>query len=84
MQMLYTGMYCIHMHIHVHEPCVQQSRPGGVAIYNVYVGIQCKLRYVALVRNYTTIILMKNQCVIVHTRTCTCHNVNEATHEQCT
>ena len=48
-----TGMYCIYMYIH--EPCVQQGRPGGVANYNVYVGIQCKLRYVALVRNYTTI-----------------------------
>ena len=41
-----TGMY-------IHEPCVQQGRPGGVAIYNVHVGIQCKLRSVA-VRNYTT------------------------------
>ena len=30
-----TGMYCIYMYIHVHEPCVQQGRPGGVAIYNV-------------------------------------------------
>ena len=48
-----TGMY-IHVHVHVyiciymymymyiHEPCVQQGRPGGVAIYNVYVGIQCR------------------------------------------
>ena len=57
---------CIYMYIH--EPCVQQGRPGGVAIYNVYVhvDIQCKLRYVAVVRNYTTIILMKNQCMITH------------------
>ena len=74
---------------------MQQSRPGGVAIYNVqnvhvyvyvyvHVGIQCKLRYVAVVRNYTTIILTKNQCVIAYICTCTCHNVNEVIHEQCT
>ena len=44
-----TGMYSIYMYIH--EPCVQQGRPGGVAIYNVYVGIQCKLRHVTVVRN---------------------------------
>ena len=68
------------MYMYIHEPCVQQGRPGGVAIYNVHVGIQCKLRYAAVVRNYTT--LMKYQCVTAHTCTYTCHNVNEATHEQ--
>ena len=56
------------MHIHVHEPCVQQGRPGGVAIYNVqnvHVGIQCKLRYVAVVRNYYHY-TNENQCMITH------------------
>ena len=33
-----TGMY-IHVYT-IHEPCVQQGRPGGVAIYNVYVHVE--------------------------------------------